>query len=136
MTATKRYWLFQIPGLVVSALVGFLLWQQGYISPLTAVYIFLAWVLKDIALYPLTVHSFRPNLDPTAMASMIGKVGEVKHPLRPEGMVWIRGERWQAVSDDGSVLPIGTEVEVVSGEGLTLRVKPVEHEAKNDESKD
>ncbi len=124
MSAPVRYWLFQIPGLVVSGLVGSLLWQQGYVTGWTAWYIFLAWLLKDVALYPLTVHSFRPNLDPTAIAKMIGKRGQVKHPLKPKGMVWVRGERWQAITESGNNLSVGTEVEVVGGDGLTLIVRP------------
>lgn len=133
MNATVRYWLFQIPGLVVSGLVGVLLWNQGYVTGWTAWYIFLAWLLKDVALYPLTVHAFRPNLDPTTLSKMEGKRGHVKHPLKPKGMVWVRGERWQAITESGKSLSVGTEVVVVGGDGLTLVVRPYSPESKDGE---
>jgi membrane-bound ClpP family serine protease len=42
--------------------------------------------------------------------------------LSPEGLVQAEGERWSAVSEEGSI-PAGTKVVVVRMEGLTLHVK-------------
>lgn len=53
---------------------------------------------------------------------MIGEVGVVRRALAPSGTVVVRGEHWNAVSE-APVAP-GASVEVVSVDGLTLRVRP------------
>ena len=58
----------------------------------------------------------------TGREGMVGLVGEVRVTLEPEGMVLVRGERWQAVAEEGSI-PAGEWVEVVGVEGLRLRVR-------------
>ncbi|HEY8735983.1 MAG TPA: nodulation protein NfeD [Candidatus Dormibacteraeota bacterium] len=56
--------------------------------------------------------------------SMIGRVGVVREPLSPSGMVFVDGALWQATSASGP-LPIGTPVRVVAVDGLHLRVQPL-----------
>ena len=51
--------------------------------------------------------------------------GTVVEALAPQGMIRARGELWKARSDDGSVIDVGVEVEVVRAENLTLWVRPV-----------
>jgi len=58
----------------------------------------------------------------TGREGMMGLVGEVRVALEPEGVVLVRGERWQAVAEEGSI-PVGERVEVVGMEGLRLRVR-------------
>ena len=57
---------------------------------------------------------------------MIGVTVLASTPLQPVGRVEYKGEDWTAVLDDpsDSVDP-GTEVRVVSVEGLLLHVQPV-----------
>ena len=50
--------------------------------------------------------------------------GIVVLEIAPEGMIKARGELWKARSDDGSTIAVGTEVEVVRAETLTLWVRP------------
>jgi membrane-bound serine protease (ClpP class) len=54
---------------------------------------------------------------------MIGLVGEAKTPVAPRGQIAIRGELWDAVSEEP--LQPGDVAEVTRVEGLRLYVKPV-----------
>jgi membrane-bound serine protease (ClpP class) len=55
-------------------------------------------------------------------ASMIGTPAIARSPLDPDGFVFLRGERWRAVAEDGPV-DEGETVEVTDVKGLTLMVK-------------
>jgi membrane-bound serine protease (ClpP class) len=53
---------------------------------------------------------------------LVGRRGTVRTPLDPDGIVWVAGEMWTAVTDEGP-LAAGEPVEVVAAEGLRLRVR-------------
>ena len=55
---------------------------------------------------------------------LAGRIGEVREPLQPEGMVFTDGALWRARTA-GPALERGTAVRVVGMEGLTLIVEPV-----------
>jgi membrane-bound serine protease (ClpP class) len=58
----------------------------------------------------------------TGTEGMEGTVGEARSDISAgEGKVFIRGEHWQAVSEES--IPAGSKVEVVRVEGLLLHVK-------------
>ncbi len=52
---------------------------------------------------------------------MIGKIAEVKVALEPKGIVFVEGERWTAVSEEGRVEP-GEEVIISRVDSLKLYV--------------
>ncbi|MGH2605181.1 MAG: NfeD family protein, partial [Anaerolineales bacterium] len=57
---------------------------------------------------------------------LLGRVGSARTPLAPAGMVQVAGELWSAELAPGSgPVAAGDQVEVVSVEGLRLRVRPV-----------
>ena len=58
----------------------------------------------------------------TGREEMVGLVGIVKTALAPQGQLAVRGELWEAVSDQP--LRPGDEAEVTAVDGLRLRVKP------------
>ncbi len=58
----------------------------------------------------------------TVAEGMIGVAGEVTETLKPEGIVKIKGEYWQAKSIEGEI-GIGSTVEVMRIEGLHLEVR-------------
>ena len=58
----------------------------------------------------------------TGREEMVGLVGIVKTALVPQGQLAVRGELWEAVSDQP--LRPGDEAEVTGVDGLRLRVKP------------
>ncbi len=73
--------------------------------------------------------AWRARLQPIAMGpeALIGKVGEARTDLAPEGSVWVYGSLWHALSLDGSIYT-GEKVRVVQVEGLTLHVIPAAQE--------
>jgi membrane-bound serine protease (ClpP class) len=58
----------------------------------------------------------------TGREELIGKTATVKEPLTPQGMVFFRGERWTAVSENGEI-KAGEEVIIKKLDGLTLYVR-------------
>lgn len=61
----------------------------------------------------------------TGRRGLIGEQGIVRRALNPEGMVYVHGELWQAHSQDGVHLPIGTAVTITAINGLVATVRPV-----------
>ena len=59
---------------------------------------------------------------------LVGKTARVRNALQPEGTVFIQGELWTAVSEEGSVEP-GEKVVITRVDNLVLRVIP-SHEKK------
>ena len=116
----KRYWLFQLPGIVlVAALTAVAahwlslpLWTCGIATVL--------WVAKDAALYPMLKYSYRAG-GPVGPASLIGSVGTVRDTLDPTGLVKIGPELWKAKSS--SPAAVGEIVRVVGCSGMTLLVE-------------
>ncbi len=87
------------------------------------------WVILTIAvlfggffLFGVT-QAIRTRLKPptTGRERMIGALAEVRVPLKPRGMVFLDGQLWNAVCDEGDA-PAGSVVRVVSINGLTLNV--------------
>jgi membrane-bound serine protease (ClpP class) len=58
----------------------------------------------------------------TGREEMIGLVGIARTALAPDGQLAVRGELWEAVSEQP--VSAGDEVEVIAVHGLRLRVKP------------
>ena len=66
----------------------------------------------------------------TGREELIGKTAVIKVALEPEGTVFLKGERWHAVLDNGKMKP-GEEVVITSVDGLILHVtKKIKKEAK------
>ena len=57
----------------------------------------------------------------TGQEDLIGKTVKARDVLDPEGTVFFKGERWQAVSEAGRVEP-GEEVTITRIDGLKLLV--------------
>jgi membrane-bound serine protease (ClpP class) len=75
----------------------------------------------------LAVRRVRPR---TGSEELIGQVAVVREALRPEGMVFVHGELWQARGPEAEEIPAGTHVRVESiGEGLVLEVRQAEEPA-------
>ncbi|WP_295752625.1 NfeD family protein [uncultured Oscillibacter sp.] len=66
----------------------------------------------------------RPSV-PTNSDRVLGMVAKVTEPVNNEqasGAVYVDGKTWTARSDDGSVIPAGTQVKVQKIEGVKLLV--------------
>ena len=57
------------------------------------------------------------------MEGLMGEIGEVKGPIDPEGLIFVHGELWRAISEE-KIEP-GEKVEVVGAKGLVLDVRRV-----------
>jgi len=59
----------------------------------------------------------------SGMEGLIGEIGIVRELIDPEGLIFIHGELWRAISDE-SIEP-GERVEVETAKGLVLKVRRV-----------
>jgi membrane-bound serine protease (ClpP class) len=59
----------------------------------------------------------------TGRSGLIGEIATVKQAIDPEGKVFVHGELWKARADEA--LAVGQTVRVLSIEGLTMTVEPV-----------
>jgi len=57
----------------------------------------------------------------TGKEGLVGAVGEAKTRLEPQGYVYVQGELWSAISENGFIEP-GTKVRVIGMQDLTLLV--------------
>jgi len=58
----------------------------------------------------------------TGTEGMLGATAQARTDLNPEGTVFVEGERWRAVAQDGPIAA-GETVEIIAIEGFCLRVK-------------
>jgi membrane-bound serine protease (ClpP class) len=56
---------------------------------------------------------------------LVGAQGEVREPVAPEGLVFVRGALWRATTSAGPI-PAGAPVRVVARKGLQLEVAPAQ----------
>ena len=119
-----RYALFQIPGIILSSSVAFLLNRWLKMPAWGAWAIIFLWAAKDVAMFFFTWRSYSPVAKDGADA-MIGLAGEVTEELSPAGRIHIRGESWSArLPGDHESLTKGASVRVIAVEGLSLFVQP------------
>jgi membrane-bound serine protease (ClpP class) len=57
----------------------------------------------------------------TGREGLIGQTAVARTPLDPKGNIFIEGERWNAVAEDGRI-EAGEEIAVTQVEALTLKV--------------
>ncbi len=63
--------------------------------------------------------------------SMIGELGDATVPVRPDGVVRVRGALWRARTNRATPIDAGARVRVVGIDGLLLEVEPEEGGAKD-----
>ena len=108
-----RYTLLQLPSLIVVVLFVILL-RQWVDIPDYATWGFIGiWLLKDIALFPFLWRYYDPDHFRDRFA-MVGRKGVALSSLDPKGYVQIRGERWQAKTDE-------TELPIQAGEPVCVK---------------
>jgi len=118
----RKYVLLQIPEaiLVVLILAGLHHWEQ--VSLVTTIGLGLAWLAKDVILYPI----LRPGYEPGpghGTEMLIGVSGTVTDELAPRGMVRVGAELWKAEAAGESSISEGSAVVVEEVDGFTLLVR-------------
>ncbi len=61
----------------------------------------------------------------TGREGLIGQIAEARTDLTPEGTVFLRGEHWKAILEEGTAQK-GEKVRVIDAEGFRLRVRKLE----------
>lgn len=125
MSATRRYWLFQLPGYGAACVVLGALYYYDVLDAFTCMLLFALWVLKDALMYPFLRDSYRAQKE-QGRGVLIGMRGKLESDLQPGGWVRLRGELWQArAASEPSTLKRGEMVQVVREEKLVLYVERV-----------
>jgi membrane-bound serine protease (ClpP class) len=121
---TTTFGLFTAGG-IISLVIGSLILFQGApplfrVDPwlIATVTILLAGGIAFILYRAIVAHRKQAK---TGREELVGKIATVKVALKPEGTVFYRGERWNAVSENGDI-KAGEEVVIDRLEGLTLFV--------------
>jgi membrane protein implicated in regulation of membrane protease activity len=116
-----RYWLLQLPGILILVLIVLLLRGLFPIPLWMVVGIVAVWVAKDALLYLWLWRSYDPGF-PSAH-SMIGARGVAAERIDPTGYARVRGELWRVELVSGTP-PIekGEQVLVQTTRDLTLLV--------------
>jgi membrane-bound serine protease (ClpP class) len=120
------YGLLSIGGVICLTLGSIMLFDTGVTgirlswSVLVPAVLVISGFFITVALLAVRVHMAKPR---TGTHGLIGEIAETKEALAPEGKVFIRGELWNAASDE--VIPAGTKVEVVGVENLWLKVRKI-----------
>jgi membrane-bound ClpP family serine protease len=112
-----RYLLWQVPGWLVSAALLALIVVATGLSWWIGLAVLGALVARDIALYPI----MRTTFQTPAATRPVGARGITVEPLRPDGMVRVRGELWRARTVEHAI-PADQEIIVTGAHGLTLFV--------------
>lgn len=123
-----RYTALQVPGWVLALAVGWWIHTSFDTSAWVAPGLLAAWVVKDMALYPLLRSAYEVNEAPP-VERLIGRRGVAVERLAPSGYVRIGGELWRARASDAAPIAPNLTVEVVGAEGLMLAVRQAAPEA-------
>jgi membrane-bound ClpP family serine protease len=91
-------------------------------SPWLPLGIWLAWVVKDIVLFP-QIQLLEASKPKTGKEGLIGKKAVARGRLDPSGYVFVGGELWNAeVVPEDRPTAEGTTVKIQDVRGLTLVV--------------
>jgi membrane protein implicated in regulation of membrane protease activity len=116
------YLLLQVPDILLAALIVLALHRwAGFPLPWAAL-AFLAWIVKDLAMYPLVRSALAASQ--TWPETFIGARGVAADSLAPVGYVKLDGELWRAETM-GSQQPIPAQASVIvrAVQGFTLLVE-------------
>ncbi len=120
-----RYTAFQIPGWILATAGGWWLYTSLRVPMWVAGGVLVAWVIKDMVLYPLLRSAYEVD-DTRPIERLVGRPGTTAERLAPRGYVRVRGELWRAEAEGVSAVEADTAVEVVDTEGMMLKVRPLD----------
>ena len=112
--------LMEETALVVIVLLG--LPRLGIHIPLTGLIVLMvAWGAFSVFIYRMGSQALKRK-PVVGLPGMVSSKGKVVSSLAPDGVVRIKGELWEAISEEGSI-NTGEEVTVVGQDGLKLVVR-------------
>ena len=80
----------------------------------------MSWPNQQYVVSTLAFRAYRSK-PKSGMEGLMGEVGLVKEPLDPEGLIFVHGEYWRAIS--GEKIEAGEKVVVEEADGLVLKVR-------------
>ena len=126
MRPATRYWLLQLPGNALAAVIAYVTWRQEWLNAYEAGAVVLLWVLKDAILYPMYRKAFTIGPGHFANAGIIGASGRVTRADGPEIVVAIGHEYWRARCADGRALQLGERIRVIGRDGPRLWITKID----------
>ena len=129
MATFLRYLFFQIPSWAITAVVALALVHWEIIPLWLAIVGFTGLVVKDLVFYPFLRSAYEGKVK-SGSDALVGRKGIAQNDLAPEGYIRINLELWRAVAESpGQVIASGTEVEVVSAQGMKVIVRAARPDA-------
>lgn len=93
---------------------------------LIAIFVALSFI-SFVFLRPILIKKFSKETDTGITSKYIGKTVKADEDITDsQGVISIYGERWEARSDNGEVIPKGSDVKIVRNESIIMYVSKVE----------
>ena len=126
MKVFARYLVLQIPGQFIAAVTLVMLVRWTELTPMLAGLLFVLWVIKDLAMFPVTRIAYEPQSGGQGADALLDALGVAQEDLAPEqtGYVRVGAELWRAQLCGGESVAKGAKVRVTEVHDLTLQVEP------------
>lgn len=112
----------------VAAFVAFILATLNVSTQIQITVFAILSIILILLTKPLTAKLFKTSETPTNARSIIGKRGVVLKTidnLNCKGQVKVAGEIWSAISSTDEIIPVDTNVEIESIDGVKIKVKKI-----------
>ena len=128
MKVFARYLVLQLPGMFIAGVTLTMLVRWTELTPTVAVVLFGLWVIKDLAMYPVTRIAYEPQGGGQGADALLGALGVAQEDLAPEqtGYVLVGAELWRAQLCGDQSVAKGAAVRVTEVRDLTLQVEPAQ----------
>jgi membrane protein implicated in regulation of membrane protease activity len=128
MRVFARYLVLQIPGQFIAAVTLVMLVRWTELTPMLAGLLFVLWVIKDLAMFPVTRIAYEPQGSGQGADALLGALGVAQEVLVPEqtGYVRVGAELWRAQLRGDESVAKGATVRVTEVRDLTLQVVPAQ----------
>lgn len=84
-------------------------------------FLFFFFAVSVFIIHKLVIPAYHRKIT-TGREGLIGLEGSVVEPLRPGGLIKVKGEIWRAESLEGNI-ETGEKVEITGSQGMVLKVK-------------
>jgi membrane protein implicated in regulation of membrane protease activity len=125
MRVFARYLVLQIPGQFIAGVTLVMLVRWTELTPMLAGLLFVLWVIKDLAMYPVTRIAYEPQGGGQGADALLGALCVAQEDLAPEqtGYVRVGAELWRAQLCGGESVARGAALRVTEVRDLTLQVE-------------
>lgn len=116
----SSYGVLSIGGIISMLIGSIMLFKDASValSLMIPSVLLISFFFVVVAGLAFKAHQTRPR---GGAEGLIGETGQANEPIDPEGLVFVHGEVWRAVSDER--IGTGDKIEVVGMEGLVLKVR-------------